>query len=115
LVRLGRLRWVHFLPILHLCACFASFIGLVVPSLQYWGIVFTFILVLDLPISLVAYGLGWKHGAVAIIWIAVVGTLWWYLLSRGAEVVFNGIAHRQKSAPLLFPDSLKRINDRDES
>jgi hypothetical protein len=49
MVEQSHVRWVYFLPILHLCACFASLIGFVIPSLQYWGIAWTFILILDLP------------------------------------------------------------------
>jgi hypothetical protein len=57
--------------------------GYLIPSLHHWGILFTFILILDLPISLVAYLIGWKYGGLALAWIMVVGTLWWYLLGRG--------------------------------
>ena len=78
-------RWVYVLPSLHLCACLVSFIGLVIPSLHYMGILFTFILLADLPISIVAYALGWRYPAIANLWIFVAGTLWWYLLSLGAE------------------------------
>jgi hypothetical protein len=52
---LKHLRWFHSLPIFHLCGCFTGFIGYLIPSLHHWGILFTFILILDLPISLVAY------------------------------------------------------------
>jgi hypothetical protein len=75
LAYLDRLRWFHVLPILHFCACFVGLIGFVIPALQYWGIVWPFILTLDVPISLVAYGLGWKYGALASVWTIVVGTL----------------------------------------
>jgi hypothetical protein len=88
-------RWVYFLPILHLCACFASLIGFVIPSLQYWGIAWTFILILDLPISLVSYALAWNHGTLAAIWIFLAGTYWWYLLSRLAELLINSVRHRK--------------------
>lgn len=104
MARQRRLRWVYLLPILHLCACFISYIGIVIPSLQYWGIVWTYIMMLDLPISLVAFGIGWKHGALAIIWIMSAGTLWWYLLSRGAEFVFGGFIRRPKPVT-LFPSA----------
>jgi hypothetical protein len=88
LIRNGVRRWVYILPVFHLCACFVSMIGYVIPSLEYWAIAFTYILMLDLPISVVAYALAWKHPAIATTWIFVVGTLWWYGLSRGVEFVF---------------------------
>ncbi len=40
-------------------------------------------MLVDMPVSAIAYALAWKHGTVAAIWVVVVGTLWWYLLSRG--------------------------------
>jgi hypothetical protein len=98
-VRQGVRRWVYILPTLHLCACLVSMIGYVIPSLQYWGIAFTFILLLDLPISVVAYALAWKYPAIEAIWIFVVGTLWWYALSRGVEFVFIDRGPREQ--PLI--------------
>jgi hypothetical protein len=78
-------RWVYLLPTVHLCACLVSFIGLIIPSLQYVGILFSFILLADFPISALTYALAWKYGALGVIWIFVAGTLWWYLLGRVAE------------------------------
>ena len=43
----------------------------------------------DLPISIVAYALAFHYGLLAGVWIFVVGMLWWYLLSRGAGIVFD--------------------------
>lgn len=81
--------WVYLLPIVHFCACLLSFIGLVFPRLQHVGILFTFILLADLPISVLAYALGWKYGSIAVIWIFVVGTLWWYLLSLAGQALLR--------------------------
>jgi hypothetical protein len=89
LERPKRFRWVYFLPALHLFACLFSFIGVLIPPLQYLGILFTFILLADLPISAPAYALVWKFPAIALIWVFVAGTFWWYLLSRGVESLFN--------------------------
>ncbi len=83
-------------------------IGYVIPSLQYWGIAFTFILLFDLPISVVAYALGWKHPAIAATWIFVVGTLWWYGLSRGVEFVF---IDRGPTEHLLIPKNKINASD----
>jgi hypothetical protein len=87
-------RWVYLVPSIHLCACLVSFIGLVIPSLQYIGILFTFILVADLPISVPFYALAWKYGVLSVIWIFVAGTFWWYLLSRGAEALLKRFFRR---------------------
>jgi len=66
-------------------------------GLQYLGIVWTFVMLADLPISLVAFGLAWKHGLLAAMWVVVAGTLWWYILSRVAEYAFNKF--RLRDAP----------------
>jgi hypothetical protein len=89
-----RSRWVYFLPTVHLFACMVSFIGLVIPTIQYVGILFSLILIADLPVSIVSYALAWKYGALGTIWIFVAGTLWWYLLSRVGEALLNRFLHR---------------------
>ncbi len=88
-------RWIYVLPILHLCACLISMVGYLIPSLQYLGIVWTGIMVADFPISLVAVALAWKYSALATAWILVGGTLWWYLLSCGAELVLRRFKARR--------------------
>jgi len=68
-----------------------SYSGYVIPiaALQNLMSLFPFILLADLPFSAVAIGLGWKYPALALIWIFVGGTLWWYLVSRAAKFVIN--------------------------
>jgi hypothetical protein len=88
------IRWRYVFPSLHLLACSISYVGLLIPSLQCLGIVFTFVLLADLPVSLLAYALGWKYSALAVTWIFVAGTLWWYLLGRAVQAAFLGFAHR---------------------
>ena len=51
------------------------------------------------PISLVALALAWKYSVLATVWILVVGTLWWYLLSRAAGLVLRKFKARPE-APL---------------
>jgi hypothetical protein len=77
-------HWVYLLPSLHLGVCLFAFVGFVIPGLQFLGILFTFIVFADLPISLPYYALGWKYGDLAVSWILVAGTLWWYVLGRAA-------------------------------
>jgi hypothetical protein len=74
-------------------------IGHVIPSLQYWGMAFTLILLFDLPISAVTYALAWKYPAIATIWIFVVGTWWWYALS----LVFDKFIDRGPAEQLVIP------------
>lgn len=78
-------------------------IGYVIPSLDCLGIAFRYILMFDLPISVVAYTLGWKYPAIATIWIFVVGTLWWYLLSRAIELVFDKFIDQGPPEQPLIP------------
>jgi len=95
------IRWRYVLPSLHLLACLVSYVGLLLPSLQSLGILFTVILMADLPISLPAYFLGWKYQAFAVTWVFVAGTLWWYLLGRAVQAVFLWFAHRNDSPAKL--------------
>lgn len=91
-----RIVWIYFLPALHLCACVIAMFGYVIPSLEYLGIGWTYILAADFPVSLVAVALAWKHGALATAWIVVVGTAWWCLLNRAAALVVRGVRSRIK-------------------
>jgi hypothetical protein len=69
-------------------------IGFVIPSLQYWAIAWTYIMVADLPISIVAYVFAFKGSSVGVAWIFIVGTLWWYLLARGIEFLISAMSDR---------------------
>ena len=77
--------WVYVLPATHLIAILVSYSGAVIPALGSLGILFTYVLIADLPVSIPAYLLAWHYGALGMIWIVVAGTAWWYLLSRAAE------------------------------
>lgn len=68
-------------------------IGLIFPRLHFLGIIWGFIMLFDLPTSIVAYALAFHYSFLAGVWIFVVGTLWWYLLSRGAGFVFDVFKH----------------------
>ena len=62
-------------------------IGLIIPSLQHWGIAFTWILMADLPISIVTYMAAWSHETFAFVWIFIVGTSWWFLIACVIEAL----------------------------
>jgi hypothetical protein len=63
---------------------------------QPLGILFTFLVLADIPISLVYAGLVWSNGVLAFLWLAVAGTLWWYLLCRTAEFVGSKIRKQHR-------------------
>jgi hypothetical protein len=68
-----RFRWVYFLPIVHLSGYLISMVGYVSPDLGYLGIIWVFILLVDLPVSAVYYALAWKHGTIGAVWVVITG------------------------------------------
>jgi hypothetical protein len=59
--------------------------------------VFEFLWVADLPVSIVGFALAWQHRVLAMLWMTLVGTLWWYALSCGAEAIWKHFADRRSS------------------
>jgi hypothetical protein len=84
-----RPQLIYLLPFLHLCACLVSMLGIVVLNLQTLAITWSFIMLADLPISIVAYALAWKYSWLAMIWIVGAGTVWWYALSCGLKFMYG--------------------------
>jgi hypothetical protein len=83
--RFGRLDWFYWPPLIHLAICLLALAGYLVPNLQFLGILWSLLTIADMPVSMVTAGLAFsQHGVLAGIWVAVVGTLWWYLLCRAA-------------------------------
>ena len=82
LIPLRYMSWVYLLPTLHLGAFAVSNLGFFIPSLQYLARLEGYIIVADLPISLVVFALAWHYPVLAAIWLVIIGTLWWYLISR---------------------------------
>jgi hypothetical protein len=105
LAALPHWRWVYLLPALHLGACFLALLTFLLPSpLQFLAIVWSFIMLADLPISFPAYLIAWRYGGLAIIWIIVAGTLWWYLLSRGAVFLLAEFRNKRPDPSKIFRD-----------
>jgi len=77
-----RFRWVYFLPLLHLAACFLILLGYAIPKLEPLIAGTEFLIIADFPISLptVGWAMG-NHGNTALAWTVIAGTIWWYLLS----------------------------------
>ncbi len=97
-----RMRWVHIVPLVHLLVCFSALSAYILPALQSLGILFTVLVVADFPIFgvYIAMAVG-NHGAAAIVWLVVAGTLWWYFLCRVAEKVSDALKERRKRESLL--------------
>jgi hypothetical protein len=93
--------WVYCLPILHLCVFAIANVGLLSPSLQYLGRLESYLILADLPVSIVVFGLAWHYPMIAALWIVVVGTLWWYLLSRLLELGIHKLMRKDASFPSL--------------
>ncbi len=93
-----RFRWVYFPPLFHLSLCSLVVLGLTVPDLKSSVTTWNFLMLADLPISLVAFALAWNHSSLAAVWIAVAGTLWWYLLACGVDFVLARFKHGGKSS-----------------
>jgi len=70
-------------------------------------------MVADLPISLVALGLAWHYGLFAVIWIVVVGTLWWWFLSCAVKFAFGRLSELRDRPPAsIFSEDRKGRNTR---
>ena len=81
-----RLRWIDIVPLVHWLVCVVAASGYVLPALQPLGILFSVLVLADIPVSLVFVALAARtHGAVAFAWLLVVGTLWWFVLCRIAQ------------------------------
>jgi hypothetical protein len=98
LTRQAHPDWIYFLPILHFCACLMSTLRFFVPGLQYLSVMWDFVVRVDFPVSLVADALGPRYSALGAICIVVAGTLWWYLLSRAAELLLKKFTRSQETA-----------------
>ena len=98
-------RLAHILPGLHLSICLLSYVGIFLKS-PYLGMMFTYALIADLPVSLVAYLTGFTYPLFAVLWIMTVGTVWWYGLGRAAEYVIEWIkdSRGDQSGSLFPPD-----------
>ncbi len=70
-------RWVHLLPSLHLSLCLAYSSG----AVDAGGLMIT----IDHPISVLMIALEVRYHLPDLLVWGVIGTLWWYLLSLGAE------------------------------
>ncbi len=78
-----RLRFalVHTVPFLHLCACMTIGLAHLDSAWQY-------MMLIDIPMSVVIMAISYDFDHPLLLF-GILGTLWWYLLSRGAEIAFR--------------------------
>ncbi len=89
-------RWLYILPALHLCLALFALIGIEIQQVPlYPSHAWDFLFVVDFPISLglaiVGWGSGWGYTALTWIWMLVVCSCWWYLLSLLVYKLISGI------------------------
>ena len=75
--------WLLVLPSLHLLTCFS--IGLAHLDAG-WGYMF----VVDIPMSVIILAIAYNFNHPSLLF-GILGTLWWYLLSRAADMVIRGL------------------------
>jgi hypothetical protein len=96
--------WVYFLPALHLSAFALANIGYLLPTFQHLGIIESYIILADFPISILVFALAWRYPVLAALWIVVAGTLWWYLIGRLLKFgVQNLLRKDENSSSLKLP------------
>jgi hypothetical protein len=98
-------KWTFVLPALHLGACLTTNGGVFIPGLRPLGFLFGFILLIDLPVSIVACMAAWAAPALAVICVLVVCTAWWYFLNRVIVAVVRGRREAANGAPSLSNQS----------
>jgi hypothetical protein len=78
-----RLRFilVHLLPFLHLCACLTI-------ALAHLESAWRYMFLIDVPMSVVVGAISYNFDHPLLLF-GTLGTLWWYLLSRAAEMFFR--------------------------
>jgi hypothetical protein len=69
---------VYLLPGLHVCACLVTLAT---------GSDWKYVGLIDYPVSIGAVGLAWHYNWPPFLLFGIIGTLWWYLLSRAALFV----------------------------
>ena len=97
-------KWVFVLPAMHLGACMLAYSGTIIHPLQpnRLGMIFGYILLIDLPVSVVAYMAAWGYPLLALVWIFVFETAWWYLISRVTYARLTGRRESRQRQSLLI-------------
>jgi hypothetical protein len=85
---------VYLLPVLHIFVC----LGTATMNAMHWQSGWDYVGLIDYPISIVAVGLAWRFNWPLFPLFAIVGTLWWYLVSRAVLFSFDRITSFRKDA-----------------
>jgi len=84
---------VYLLPLVHLCACVVIGLMNLESGAEYIGHA-------DLPFTiLIAPLVFWSSHP--IVWFAILGTLWWYFVSRVLELLIHRIRARTSRVPTV--------------
>jgi hypothetical protein len=67
-------------------------LGYIVAKLQFLGILWSLLNIVDLPVSGGTIALAWKHEVLAALWALVVGTPWWYFLGKGVASLLRKVS-----------------------
>lgn len=93
----GRFRLAYTLPSIHFGLWLIAFLGSQPRGWQPLGSLGVVLAVVDFPVSIIAIALAWVlPETVEIVGFGIMGTFWWYLLGRKADV---WIASRHKLEP----------------
>lgn len=87
-----RFNLVYVAPTVQLAICLIAISGYVVTRLQFLGILWSILTVVDFPVSAVNIPLAYFNGSLAFLWTVIVGTAWWYFLSKGIAFLFNKLS-----------------------
>ena len=82
-----RLLLIHILPLLHICACLTVVFAHLQSGWEYLAVA-------DTPMSVPIIALSYNYDHPLLLF-GVLGTLWWYLLSRAADMLIRLLSARR--------------------
>lgn len=93
IVKGRRILLLHLLPFLHICTCFVIALAHLESG---WG----YLVVVDIPMSVIVIAISYSFDHPLLLF-GTLGTLWWYLLSRAAEMIGSRVfaAMRNRRTP----------------
>lgn len=87
---LSRRSWIYLLPTIHALIALFAVIGLALrQNANYPNRAWDFLYFVDFPLSLGTVFLVFGPQILAALWVVIVCTWWWYLLSRGIDKVIR--------------------------
>lgn len=84
---------VYILPGIHLCVALFATVGVYIQQVaSYPSRAQDALITIDMPVSFVFLILAWGSWFLAAAWLVIVGTLWWYWLSKGIARLIRSVA-----------------------